>query len=157
MPKFDSLLFENGFAVGSTQYSDHYPGYESQNHIVIPLAPSQDKSMSIRAIVDTGAKWCIIHPDIAQDWEKHFFHAYDSNQPMIIRGIKFERGKIAHANVVLNASSGEDLIIEARFFIPELSPDQIWSFPNFIGLDGLLNFIRYAIDPSENTIYFGKI
>jgi len=156
MPKYDSLLFEGDFAVGSTQYSDHYPGHEWQNHIVIPLAPSQNKSMSIKVIVDTAAKWCIIHPEIAQEWEKYFFYTYDLEQPLNIRGMKFEKGKIAHANVVLNASNGKDLVIEAKFFIPILSPDQIWSFPNFIGLDGMLNCIRFAVDPSENAISFGK-
>jgi hypothetical protein len=155
MPQFDSLLFDGGFAVGSSIYEDHYSGYESQNHIVITLAIAQDKSLSIKAIIDTGAKWCIINPEIAEVWEKHFFHVYASTQPMTIRGIPFE-GKIAHANVVLNASHGGDLILEARFFIPTLSPSEIWSMPNFIGLDGLLNYMRFAIDPSENALYFGK-
>jgi hypothetical protein len=110
----------------------------------------------VRAIIDTGAKWCIIDPAIAEDWEKHFFNVYDPRENMRIRGIEF-KGKIAHADIVLNASSGQDLILTARFFIPHLLPHQIWSMPNFIGLDGMLNYMRLAIDPSENAVYFGKI
>jgi len=156
MPKFDRLLFDNGFAVGSTIYEDHYPGYGSQNHIVITLTPSQDESLSIRAIVDTGAKWCIIDPVIAEDWEKHFFNIYDPHEIVKIRGNEF-KGIIAHANIALNAaSSGNDLVLTARFFIPHLESHQIYAMPNFIGLDGMLNYMRFAIDPSENVIYFGK-
>jgi predicted aspartyl protease len=156
MAKFDSLLFDSGFAVGSSIYEDFYAGYGSQNHIVVTLALNQDKSLSIRAIIDTGAKWCIVDPAIAEDWEKHFFNVYDPHETMRIRGIEFN-GKIAHADIVLNASNGSDLILTARFFIPRLSPHQIWNMPNFIGLDGMLNYMRFAIDPSESVVYFGKI
>jgi hypothetical protein len=155
MPRFDSILFDNDFAVGVAIYSDHYQGYGNQNHIVISLSPGSDSSLSIRAILDTGAKWCIIDPDIANDWEDFFFNVYSSEMKYRIQGYDYE-GDIAHANVVLNASNGQDLIIEARFFIPKLLPDQSWELPNFVGLDGLLNYMRFAIDPFENAIYFGK-
>lgn len=155
MFNFDSLLLDNGFAVGSLKYSDHYSEQSSQNHIVIPLTFVQDNSLHIRAILDTAAKWCIIDPNIAKEWEKLFFNRYDSNESVNIRGTPL-KGSIAHAQIILRATNGDDLILDARFFIPQLAPNQDWLLPNFIGLDGMLNCMRFAIDPAENAIYFGK-
>ena len=41
-------------------------------------------------------------------------------------------------------------------FIPILEPGDVWSHPNFLGLDGFLNHIRFAIDAQENAFYFGQ-
>jgi len=45
--------------------------------------------------------------------------------------------------------------VQATFFIPALLPGESWNFPNFLGLDGFLNRIRFAVDPAENIFYFG--
>jgi hypothetical protein len=49
------------------------------------------------------------------------------------------------------------LDIEATVFIPNLSVDEEWLYPNFIGLDGFLNRIRFAVDPASNLFFFGKL
>ena len=56
------------------------------------------------------------------------------------------------APVRLVADEGEDLDIEATMF---LSPD--WPGGNFIGYEGLLERIRFAVDPETNLFYFGQI
>ena len=56
----------------------------------------------------------------------------------------------------LEAERGESLDIEATVFVPILPPGETWLHPNFIGLDGFLNRIRFAIDPEENAFYFGS-
>jgi len=38
---------------------------------------------------------------------------------------------------------------------PILKSGQAWSYPNFLGLDGFLSRIRFAVDPTENVFYFG--
>jgi hypothetical protein len=48
----------------------------------------------------------------------------------------------------------------ARFdkilFVPEMEPDEVWSYPNFLGLSGFLDRIRFAVDASDNAFYFGR-
>jgi hypothetical protein len=60
------------------------------------------------------------------------------------------------ANLTLEATSGEDLTVEATFFVPFLELDEVWNYPNFLGLGGFLDRIRYAVDASENAFYFGR-
>ena len=55
----------------------------------------------------------------------------------------------------LEASLGEDLDVDATVFVPRLEPGDIWNYPNFIGWDGFLNRIKFAIDPTESAFYFG--
>jgi len=52
---------------------------------------------------------------------------------------------------------GQDLEIEATVFVPTLPPGETWRHPNFIGLSGFLERIRFAVDPEENAFYFGLI
>lgn len=46
----------------------------------------------------------------------------------------------------------EQVTLSTRLFV---SPD--WTGPNFIGYEGLLQRIRFAIDPEANLFYFGRI
>jgi hypothetical protein len=42
-------------------------------------------------------------------------------------------------------------VVDATIFV---SPD--WHGPNFIGYQGLLQRIRFAVDPETNLFYFGR-
>lgn len=55
------------------------------------------------------------------------------------------------------ASIGEPQEVTATVFVPTLHPDDEWRHPNFIGLDGFLNRIRFAVDPATNLFYFGEL
>lgn len=70
MSRFDAILFENHFAIGSTRYEDHYPGDEINPRIVVSVAPERDNGIehSIQMIVDTGATWCVLDPEVAESW-----------------------------------------------------------------------------------------
>lgn len=56
----------------------------------------------------------------------------------------------------LEAEKGESLTVDATVFVPKLE-DQEWRHPNFIGLSGFLERIRFAIDPDNNYFYFGAL
>jgi hypothetical protein len=62
------------------------------------------------------------------------------------------RGTLFRGLIALLADGGEPLEVDATIFI---SPD--WTGPNFIGYQGLLQRIRFAIDPETNLFYFGQI
>ena len=52
-----TLLHEGGFATGATRYSDTF-GHRSCINVSVSIA-----GMTISAILDTGAEWCIIDPE----------------------------------------------------------------------------------------------
>jgi len=56
----------------------------------------------------------------------------------------------------LLADVGEDLELQATVFVPDV--EEFWgNFPAFIGLTGFLERIRFAVDPLNNTFYFGSM
>jgi hypothetical protein len=62
------------------------------------------------------------------------------------------RGDLYRIPLVLFADDGQDLGVDATVL---LSPD--WTGPNFLGYQGLLQRIRFAVDPETNLFYFGQI
>jgi hypothetical protein len=155
MAKFDKILFDCGFAAGSTFYDDHYPEDKNQNRIVLTIAPEKAKDAPIKMIVDTGAPWCILDPELAETWD---LLSESDNAPITNLNIRGELrwGSLIRANVILHAENGEDLTVDATLFVPFVEPDEVWNYPNFLGLSGFLGRFRFAVDASENAFYFGR-
>jgi hypothetical protein len=61
-------------------------------------------------------------------------------------------GALYRGPITIPAEEADPLDLEATVF---LSPD--WRGPNFIGYQGLLQRIRFAVDPEVNLFYFGRI
>jgi hypothetical protein len=40
---------------------------------------------------------------------------------------------------------------------PDSKPGLLWDLPNFLGLSGFLERIRFAVDPGSNLFYFGAL
>jgi hypothetical protein len=152
MAKFNDLLVEGGFAIGWTSYEDCYPGDEANARIVLTATIAGNPP--IQMIVDTGSAWCILDPELATEWGLMSAILYSTTKEIIIRGFPVP-GSFLRAPIVLQATNGQELEVEATFFIPKLDPGQKWGAPNFIGLSGFLNYIRFAIDAQENAFYFG--
>jgi len=153
MPRFDSLLIGNDFSVGSTYYIDHYPGDQINRRIILNV--TFDQAETIPMIVDTGSAWCILDPQLVDAWQSTFEAIYHSSQPYNIRGNRYT-ARYVRARITLNATHGQDLTTEATFFVPDLSPGEMWNEPNFLGLYGFLERIRFAVDAAENAFYFGS-
>ena len=62
------------------------------------------------------------------------------------------RGRLHRGPITLIAETGEPLAVPATVFV---TPD--WPGPNFLGYQGLLQRIRFAVDPASNRFYFGPI
>ena len=62
------------------------------------------------------------------------------------------RGQLYRGLITLLADEGSPLDVEATVFV---TPD--WPGPNFLGYQGLLQRIRFAVDPESNRFYFGPI
>ena len=53
------------------------------------------------------------------------------------------------------ADEGSDLEIETTAFVPVLDESEIWELPMFLGMQGCLERVRFAIDPTKERFYFG--
>jgi len=152
MARFDPLLI-NTFAIGSTHYADQYPGDEQNARIVLTVTP--EGGHAIPMILDTGAPWCVLDPELAEAWRLTFKEGYKPTRRLTIRGVEYD-GSLVRAVITLQVTHGRDLVVEATIFIPELRPGDAWLSPNFLGLDGFLNRLRFAVDAAENAFYFGS-
>jgi hypothetical protein len=151
MARFDTLLSDGGFAVGSTDYAEHYPNDWRNTRIVVTVIAG---GYAIPMIVDTGAPWCVLDPELAELWGLAPIETYTVSTTLHVRGMAYE-GTLVRAPVTLQATRDADLEIEATFFIPKLAPGEVWPWPNFLGLEGFLSRIRFAVDAAENVLYFG--
>lgn len=101
-------------------------------------------------MVDTGAPWCIFSPDIGEFLQDGFEPV--SDWLFLSTRLGTFSGVLYRVPLKFAMSEGEPLTINATVFV---SPD--WSGPNFIGYEGLLQRIRFAVDPEENLFYFGPL
>jgi hypothetical protein len=150
--QFHSLLLNNSFGVGATRYADHYPGEEHSARIVVRAIP--EGGNTIYMIIDTGAPWCVLDPELADAWGLLSEDSYRPDVRLNIRGNSYY-GRLIRMEIALHAEIGQTLTVMATVFIPELEPGQAWDLPNFIGLNGFLDRIRFAVGAAENAFYFG--
>lgn len=148
------LLFSNGdfFATGAIPYS-YRPAMptETTNRIILQVEIQGIKTI---AVVDTGAPYVILAPKIALIAGVNPAAALE-RRTMLIRGMRLD-GFIVRLNIRLVAREGEGLDVDSTVFVPEV--EEYWGdFPSFIGLNGFLERMRFAIDPNTDTFYFGQV
>ncbi len=144
------------FAQGATPYLDYYPddkytGGASRIVLNVYLA---DHPISV--VIDTGAPWCVIDPAEINKINNQVSLIHKLDIPFYIRGTAYT-GRLYHVPIRLQSSMGVSLDIESTTFVPDLPTDEEWPHPNFIGLDGFLNRIRFAVDPAKNLFFFGEL
>jgi hypothetical protein len=153
MDQFSQPLFETGFVSGVTTYMDEYPGEEAQARIVVSVIP--ENWFSTPMILDTGAPWCILDPEIAAGLGMDPNSGFVPKEEVSIRGVQYHGG-ILRMQITVTAAQGNNLVIQAPVFIPILPPEESWNYPNFIGINGFLSWVRFAIDPGDNSFYFAE-
>ena len=140
------------FAVGAAKYLADWPDGPGQSRIIVRVGLS-GLGPPILALIDTGAPWCLFHRDIAES-----AGLLDGHGEVVTmhtaRGLA--RGRLERAVVTLLADSeyAASLAVDATVLV---DPD--WLGPSFIGYNGLLERIRFAVDPraEESRFYFGGI
>lgn len=148
------LLHPNGetFATGAIRYNYRpVSANETTNRIILLV---EIAGVLTEAVVDTGAPYVICAPRIAL--LAGFDRAYAlARMRMLIRGMQLE-GSLTRLSIKLLAREGDDLTVDATVFVPDV--EEYWgSFPSFIGLTGFLERLRFAVDPSTDTFYFGPL
>jgi hypothetical protein len=138
------------FAIGGTRYLDADPKFPgSDARIVIPVAIDLIPK-PVLAVVDTAAPWCIFEPAVGLILQRRFVQVLKR----VVLSTRLGRygGSLYRGLITFPADEGEPLDVDATVF---LSPD--WQGPNFLGYEGLLQRIRFAVDPETNLFYFGRI
>jgi hypothetical protein len=105
---------------------------------------------TVFAMVDTAAPWCIFEPRVGE-FVRESFDEVSENVSLSTRLGTFG-GRLYRGPLIVPALEGEPLDVEGTVFV---SPD--WRGPNFVGYQGLLQRIRFAVDPEANLFYFGRI
>ena len=153
MPRLE-LNHDDGFATGACRYEDSPQDEPQSRRIVIPLRLADDANIT-RAVVDTGAPWSVLNPDRAEKLQNYSMEYRDLR--ILIRGMNY-RGDIWRIPVEMIAHEGQGFRFEASVFVPKFRSEfDTWNLPEFVGLQGFLDRIRFAVDPEENLFYFGAL
>lgn len=135
------------FASSSTSYLDTFGNHE-QNKIFIQVRFAECQRTF--AVVDTAAPWCVLSKQEATFINPNYRNESVEDTKLIIRGDKFS-GVLVRWPVTLCAEKGLDITIEGTIFVP----DDDLLLPNFIGLDGLLARINFAVESQRSLFFFG--
>lgn len=138
------------FASGRSRYLDHLRKWpEPTAKIYLKLQIGSSKS-SVMAQLDTGAAWSVLPPDVAEEARIPI----ESGDPTTISSrFGTKRGFLVRVPYTLVAEEGESLETDGTFFISPEWPERL----SFLGYSGLLDSIRFALDPPQNHFYFGEI
>lgn len=134
------------FATGEARFADRHGSPETKIYVRFRLGDQIDE---LTAQLDTGATYSIIRSDLA---ESVGLSAEGLANMKISTRLGDFRGRLVRCPVTLVADLGEELLFEATVWV---SDD--WTGSNFLGYSGLLERIRFAVDPGANRFYFGSV
>ncbi|HET9228220.1 MAG TPA: hypothetical protein VFR31_16200 [Thermoanaerobaculia bacterium] len=140
-------LAEEPFTQGRSRFSDHGPVVgELTAKVYIPVQFGQ--SRPLLAQLDTGAAWSVLDPLVAQDLGS----SLDWMKPVIM-ATRFGNlsGFLGRTPITFPADEGVPLTVVGTFFVSEHWPSGL----TFLGYSGLLDAMRFALDPQANDFYFG--
>ena len=135
----------NSFATGCGRFADT-DSAEVSPKIYVRILPG-NLPAPVLAQLDTGAAWSVLHVEIARRLGLLDRHG----EPITLSTRKGKvAGRLVRAPVSLVADAGVSLDLDATFFV-----SSNWTSGTFLGYSGLLERIRFAIDPYRNLFYFG--
>lgn len=140
-------LEEAHFTGGRSKFADRVPG-SSELTAKVYVKVQFGEAEPILAQLDTGAAWSILDNESTQ----LLGSSLDRLGPMRI-STRFGtlHGYLAQAPITFPADDGQPLTVTGTFFVSE-----DWPLPStFLGYSGLLDSIRFALDPQANDFYFG--
>ena len=135
------------FTTGLSSYLDADPGQRSETsriHVKVEF-----DGVPVLALLDTGASWSVLNAELAQDLG--LFEQDGEDTTISSRAGKID-GKLVRTATTLVADEGESIEVDSTVFV-----SREWPAGNFIGYSGLLERIRFAIDPSSNSFVFGAL
>ncbi len=141
---------EGPFTTGVLRYSDACPGVEDPlSRIYVPFRPDGAKAWFL-ALLDTGGHFCVFGPAVADALKDLLADGLEQATLMTSRGRI--RGRLYRHQIDLIADDGDDLGVEATVLV-----SLEWQGPSIIGYTGMLDRIRFAVDPPANQFHFGPL
>ena len=137
------------FTTGRSLYSDRAPGSEEPTAKIFVKIGIEVLPGPIIAQLDTGAAWSMLDAEVAQAMD---LLGGGGEQTPISTRLGRVVGRLVRTNLEILADDGDSLTVQATVWV---SPE--WHGGNFLGYAGLLQSIRLAIDPSDNSFYFGPM
>jgi len=141
-------LAGESFTQGRSKFTDHNQNVpETTAKIFIRLLLGETRT-AVVAQLDTGAAWSVLDPVIAAA-----LGILDVDGPETSLDTRFGRkeGRLVKVPIRFLADEGTSFDTEGTFFIsPDWPPGR-----TFLGYSGLLDSIRFALDPQKNHFYFG--
>jgi hypothetical protein len=135
------------FATGRTRFLNEDPvDPEKSPKIFVKIEPANFGS-PVLAQLDTGAAWSILESQIAE--EMALFHEQGQPTRLSTRFGAID-GYLERTKITILADEGESVEVEATVFVSKQ-----WSGGSFLGYAGLLERVRFAVDPQQNFFYFG--
>jgi hypothetical protein len=148
----ESILpgWEGPFAIGRARYfDDPIKGLTSSPRIFLEVRPGR-LPIPVLAMVDTAAPWCIFDAEIGDEIRRSFEPV--SGWVALSTRLGTFKGILYSGQIAFEVLDGESFTLDVTAF---LSPD--WQGGNFLGYEGFLQRIRFAVDPESNLFYFGRI
>ncbi|HEX3131925.1 MAG TPA: aspartyl protease family protein [Thermoanaerobaculia bacterium] len=135
------------FTTGRSRFADHSPAArDSSAKIYVRVAFEEGRE--VLAQLDTGAAWSVLAPDLARLLGLSSL----AGDPARMRTpLGLMEGQLVRIPFILQADEGESLRFDGTFFVSEDWPDGM----TFLGYSGLLDSVRFAVDPQANHFYFG--
>ena len=142
-------LGQTDFTGGRSKYRDFLKEpREPTAKIFVKISLEKDFASGIWAQVDTGAAWSVLDPLVA---ERFGYWDLDGAQIGLDTRFGLKWGTLVRIPIRFLADDGEDFDTEGTFFIcPDWPPGR-----TFLGYSGLLDAMRFALDPRANHFYFG--
>lgn len=145
------LVRQNGssFCTGRSRFNDRAEGSDAPTAKIFIKIEPHSFGLPILAQLDTGAAWSILDTEVAR--ELSLLNG-EGEAIEISTRVGTVRGRLERTQIDIIADEGATLSVQATVFV---SPH--WKLGNFIGYCGLLERVRFAIDPSDNSFYFGSM
>lgn len=137
------------FACGRSAFLDSSPGSPERTPKIFVKIQAESIDGAILAQLDTGAAWSVLNAEIAEALS--LLGRKGEPAELSTRLGKF-KGHLERTSLTIVADDGESVSVQATVWV-----SSEWPGGTFLGYGGLLERIRFAVDPNDNSFYFGPM
>jgi len=142
--KLDGRLFTRS----RSKYTDHVPQRLEPTAKIYVRLLFGGMDRVVTAQLDTGAAWSILGSEVS---ERLGLFGEPGKATRIRTSFGIKDGVLVRVPLKIMADEGESLDMTGTFFVSPDWPEGL----TFLGYSGLLDSIRFALDPQVNDFYFG--
>jgi hypothetical protein len=137
------------FSVGRAKFADLSEAPEEGTPKIFVKIATASSLSPVPALLDTGAPWSVLDSELAEELD--LLGGKGERVPISTRLGTFT-GRLERTRIDILADEGESITVDATVWVSEK-----WPGGTFVGYQGLLERIRFAIDPSDNSFYFAGL